>query len=125
VPIWSFDGRRISYSVGGWRLADWALNLDAAVLGVDREGNVTAGPDIIVSGFHEDFPAAFSPNGKWIAFHSHRSQSPVNTYSAPGSVDDIFLRRADDAHAPEMRLTNFGWETGPAFWSHDGRRLIF
>jgi hypothetical protein len=27
VPIWSPDGRRISYVFGGWRLADWAIKL--------------------------------------------------------------------------------------------------
>ena len=24
-----------------------------------------------------------------------------------------------------MRLTDFGWETGPAYWSPDGRKLLF
>jgi len=125
LPIWSFDGKRISYIIGGWRLADWALNLDAALVGVDAQARVTSGPEVIVSGFHEDFPAAFSPNGKWIAFHSHRSSTPVDSYGALGSADDIFLRLANDPHAPEIRLTDFGWETGPAFWSPDGRKLIF
>jgi len=125
LPIWSFDGRRISYFIGGWRLADWAINLDAAVVGVDAQGKIISGPSIIVSGFHEDFPAAISPNGRWIAFHSHRSKTPVPDYDSPGSTDDVYLRLADDVHAPEIRLTDFGWETGPAFWSPDGRKLIF
>jgi Tol biopolymer transport system component len=34
------------------------------------------------------------------------------------------LRRADDLHAPEIRLTNFGIETGPPFWSPDGKKLL-
>lgn len=125
LPIWSFDGRRISYYIGGWRLADWAINWDAAVTDVNAKAERVSEPRIIVSGFHEDFPAAFSPNGRWIAFHSHRSSTPVAEYSSPGSTDDIYLRRTDDNHAPEIRLTDYGWEAGSAFWSPDGRRLIF
>ena len=80
---------------------------------------------MIVSGYHEDFPPAWSPDGKWIAYHSHRSPSPVPEYSSPGSTDDIYLRRAEDIHAREIRLTDFGWETGPAYWSPDGKKLLF
>jgi Tol biopolymer transport system component len=49
----------------------------------------------------------------------------VPEYGVGDSTDDIYLRRADDVHAPEMRLTDFGWETGPAYWSPDGTKLIF
>lgn len=108
-----------------WRLADWALNLDDAVVSVDERANRTSEPSVIVSGYHEDFPPAWSPDGKWTAYHSHRSAKPVPDYSSPGSTDDIYLRRADDIQAPEIRLTDFGWETGPAYWSPDGKNLLF
>ncbi|MGA8221637.1 MAG: hypothetical protein WB780_08275 [Candidatus Acidiferrales bacterium] len=125
VPMWSPDGRRIGYTFGEWRLADWALDLDDAVVGVDEKAQRNSAPSIIVSGYHEDFPPAWSPDGHWIAFHSHRSKTPVPEYSSAGSTDDIYLRRADDPNAPEIRLTDFGWETGPAFWSPDGTKLLF
>jgi hypothetical protein len=125
VPMWSPDSKRIGYTFGGWRLADWALDLDAAVVGVDEKGQRSSAPAVIISGYHEDFPPAWSPDGHWIAFHSHRSKTPVPEYSSAGSTDDIYMRKADDLQAPEIRLTDFGWETGPAYWSPDGQKLLY
>jgi Tol biopolymer transport system component len=125
VPMWSPDGKKISFTYGGWRLADWGLDLDAGYVLVDTDANRISARFPIVSGYHEDFPAAWSPDGKWIAFHSHRSKIPVPDYDSAESTDDIYLRLADDPHAPEVRLTDFGWETGPAYWSPDGRKLLF
>jgi Tol biopolymer transport system component len=125
VPMWSPDSKRIGYTFGGWRLADWALDLDAAVVGVDEKGQRSSAPAIIISGYHEDFPPAWSPDGHWIAFHSHRSKTPVPEYASAGSTDDIYMRKADDLRAPEIRLTDFGWETGPAYWSLDGQKLLY
>ena len=39
---------------------------------------------------------AWSPNGRWIVFHSHREMS-----------DDVWLRPADGS-APDRRLTTLG-----------------
>ncbi|HTS12895.1 MAG TPA: hypothetical protein VMH00_12315 [Candidatus Limnocylindrales bacterium] len=125
LPMWSPDSKRIGYFYGGWRLADWALDLDDAVVSIDDQGNLASQPAVIVSGNNEDFSPAWSPDGKWIAFHSHRSPRAVAEYGSSDSTDDIYLRKADDVHAPELRLTDFGWEAGPAFWSPDGTKLLF
>jgi hypothetical protein len=44
LPMWHPDGSKIGYYFGGWRLADWALNLDAGVVSVDPNGNRTSAP---------------------------------------------------------------------------------
>ncbi|HTT21303.1 MAG TPA: hypothetical protein VMG82_20400 [Candidatus Sulfotelmatobacter sp.] len=36
IPMWSPEGKRIGYTYGGWRLADWALNLDDAVVALTK-----------------------------------------------------------------------------------------
>jgi len=123
LPYWSPDGKQIAFTYGGWRLADWALNLDAGVVDVDSQGHRQSDMKPIVTGYHEDFTPAWSPDGKWLAYHSHRSPTPVSSYGSPGSTDDLYLRRASAGESEEIRLTDFGYEVGVGDWSPDGRRL--
>jgi Tol biopolymer transport system component len=115
----------MAFTYGGWRLADWALNLDAGVVGMDSQARRTSKMKPIITGYHEDFTPAWSPDGKWIAYHSHRSRTPVSFYEAAGSTDDLYLRRVSGEPSEEIRLTDFGWEDGVADWSPDSRQLVF
>ncbi|MGH9787188.1 MAG: hypothetical protein ACRD4U_00615, partial [Candidatus Acidiferrales bacterium] len=94
LPYWSRDGKQLAFTYGGWRLADWALNLDAGVVNVNSEGEPTSKMTPVVVGYHEDFTPNWSPDGRWMAYHSHRTATPVPAYGSEGSTDDIYLRRS-------------------------------
>jgi Tol biopolymer transport system component len=55
----------------------------------------------------------WSPNGKWIAFHSHQQHS-----------DDIWLQPADRS-TPPRKISSDGHETGWPRWSPDGRWIAY
>ena len=64
----------------------------------------------------EDQAMTWSPNGKWIAFHTHKEMS-----------DDVWLRPAEAlAKADDRRLTFLGRgaEVGWPRWSPDGRTVL-
>lgn len=70
--------------------------------------------DVIAKSESEDQAMAWSPNGKWIAFHTHREMS-----------DDVWLRPADGSQ-PDTRITFLGRgaEVGWPRWSADGRAVL-
>ena len=62
----------------------------------------------------EDQAMTWSPNGKWIAFHTHKEMS-----------DDVWLRPADGGQ-PDRRITFLGRgaEVGWPRWSPDGSTVL-
>ena len=127
VPSWRPDGRQIGFVYGDWRWVDWAIDWDGGAVDVDTGGRPVGPLYPLITGYHEDFQPVWSPRGRWVAYHSHRAKTPVPSYLAPGSSDDIWLRRvgAPARDPSEIRLTDFGWEAGPPDWSRDGTRLLF
>ena len=123
LPRWSRDGRQIAFTRGYYRLSDYGLDMDGWVVGVDSTGAVTSAPKPWIVGFGEDMGPVWSPDSRWVAYHSHRSETAVPLYESPGRTDDTWLMPT--AGGPEIRLTNFGFEVGPPDWAPDGRHLIF
>ena len=125
APTWHPNGRQIGFFFGDWRMADWALNWDGGAVQVDSMVRPAGPAGPLIIGYHEDFSPVWSPDGRWIAYHSHRSPQPVTTYAEAGATDDIYLRAAGAPSTAEVRLTDFGFEAGSPDWSPDGTRLIF
>lgn len=118
TPSWDTTSGRIAFTFGNWRrvLDDLHypdisqhvgfLRLDASLPGEAPHGIVSASTS-------EDQGQAFSPDGKWIAFHSHY-----------GPSDDIWIVPSDFSKAPRQ-LTEGGYETGWPRWSPDGRFVLY
>jgi Tol biopolymer transport system component len=123
LPRWSPDGKQIAFTRGYYRLADYGLDMDIWVAAVDAAGAVTSGARPWITGFGEDMGAVWSPDGRWVAYHSHRSTSAVPLYESPGRTDDTWLQPASGGR--ETRITDFGYEVGPPDWAPDSHHLIF
>lgn len=123
-PAWHPDGDRLALMYGAFSLADWALNWDIGSVRVDASGAAVGELEPLVNGPHEDFGPAWSPDGAWLAFHSHRTPAPAMSYAGGGATDDIWLRPA--AGGAEVRLSrNAGIEVSQPHWSADGFELVF
>ncbi|MYK03321.1 MAG: hypothetical protein F4037_15510, partial [Gemmatimonadales bacterium] len=98
-----------------WRRVRMPIDFDLGILDLDAGGVPAGSVRTLLSEEGEDYGAAWSPDGRRLAFHSHMEQS-----------DDIWLVPVDGSERP-TRLTHFGpgADTGEPDWSPDGRTLAF
>ena len=117
TPTWSWDGSEVAFTFGSWRhvtddfhYPDIAQHIGIVRAEVDEPHD---GPERVVrQSYSEDQGMHTSPNGRWIAFHTHEES------------DDIWLMAADGSDEPRM-ISEGGHETGWARWSADGRWILF
>lgn len=119
----------IAFTYGTWRrVVDDAKYPDIAqeigVIDVSQALPARQHAEVIAQSDSEDQAMAWSPNGRWIAFHTHREMS-----------DDVWLRPADlsavasakaDGRQPDTRITFLGRgaEVGWPRWSPDGQTVL-
>jgi Tol biopolymer transport system component len=120
TPSWDPSGRLIGITYGTWRrVVDDAnypdIAQEAGIIDVSAPQMPTSSAHVVDASDSEDQSLCWSPNGRWIAYHSHKDQS-----------DDIWLRPADGSSAGR-RISHLGRgaETGWPRWSPDGRWLLF
>ena len=120
TPSWDPTGKWIGITYGTWRRIPDDANYpdiaqDAGIIAAESATPAAKPSDVVHDSASEDQALCWSPNGKWIAFHSHKEQS-----------DDLWLRRATgDPSARRITMLGRGAEAGWPRWSRDGRWLLF
>jgi Tol biopolymer transport system component len=120
TPSWDPTGKWIGITYGSWRrIPDDAkypdIAQDAGIIRSDASTPASQPAEVVHESVSEDQSLCWSPNGRWIAFHSHKEQS-----------DDIWLRAAGgDPQARRITMLGRGAEAGWPRWSANGRWLLF
>jgi Tol biopolymer transport system component len=109
----------IAFTYGTWRrVVDDAKYPDIAqeigTIDLSRPVPHAAPTEVLEDSDSEDQAMSWSPNGKWIAFHTHKDMS-----------DDVWLRPADGSQA-DKRITFLGRgaEVGWPRWSPAGNAVL-
>ena len=101
TPSWDPSGRFLGVTYGTWRrVIDDAkypdIAQDAGIIALSGASAAAQITRVVDDSDSEDQSLCWSPNGRWIAYHSHKEQS-----------DDIWLRPADGS-APGKRISFLG-----------------
>jgi len=117
IPYWHPTGDKISFTYGRWRrIMDDAkypdIDQHLGVVNVDRDSPAEAPEEIVRASYSEDQGMCWSPNLKWVAFHTHAD-----------GTDDIWLQPSGDASKGKP-LSKGGYETGWPRWSPDGNWIV-
>ena len=119
TPSFSPDGRSLGITYGNWRriVDDFRypdIAQDAGIISLTGKLPAREPTQIVQASNSEDQSLCWSPNGKWIVFHSHKDQS-----------DDLWMKPADGSKEAWL-ITHFGRgaETGWPRWSGDGKTIL-
>ena len=117
TPSWDWTGTKVGFTYGNWRrvIDDFHYPDIAQHVGIITVGDApaTEPEHTVQSSTSEDQGMCWSPNGKWVAFHSHF-----------GPSDDLWIEPADGSQ-PSRQITQDGHETGWPRWSPDGKWLVY
>ncbi len=120
TPSWDPAGKQLGITYGTWRRVSDDFRYpdiaqDAGIIAAEAGAPATAPAAVVQASPSEDQGLSWSPNQRWIVFHSHQQGS-----------DDVWLRPAERAE-PLTRLTRLGRgaEVGWPRWSPDGRWIGF
>lgn len=117
ISHWHPDGKLLSFTYGNWRRVmddrnypDITQEIGYITFNINNPADK---PDVIVrASYSEDQGMCWSPNNKWIAFHTHAD-----------GTDDIWIQPNNDASKGKP-LSKGGYETGWPRWSPDGKWIV-